>query len=92
MAFDRTDPFRTRPGILARQPRLVRFYVFHCLIGFLLAAILTAAILIADFGGIGHLVATVEGGWLAGLVFFVLNGIVFAGVQTGIAVMSMGDG
>ncbi len=42
-----------------------------------------------DVAGIGHLVTQVEGGWLGALLFFFLNGIVFAGVQVGVVVMTM---
>lgn len=84
-----TDPFRCHPRFLASLPRVVRLYIFNCLIGFALSAMFTGAIIWLDVAGIGHLVLTVPGGMLAGLVFFVLNGIVFAGVQTGIVVMSL---
>lgn len=84
-----TDPFRRHPRILARLPRLIRLYIFNCMIGFALSAVFTGAIIWMDVAGIGHLVQSVAGGKLAALVFFVLNGIVFAGVQTGIVVMSM---
>lgn len=84
-----TNPFLRNPRVLARLPRIVRLYIFHCLIGFLLSAVFTGLILWLDVAGIGHLVTHVAGGYLAALVFFVLNGIVFAGVQTGIVIMSM---
>ena len=84
-----TDPFRRSPRALARLPRLVRLYIFNCLVGFTLAGVFTASILWLNVANIGHLVTHVSGGWLAALVFFMLNGIVFAGVQTGIVIMSM---
>lgn len=84
-----TNPFRRHPAMLARLPRVVRLYIFNCMIGFALAGTFTGLVLWFDIAGIGHLVSSVSGGWLAALVFFVLNGIVFAGVQTGIVVMSM---
>lgn len=84
-----TDPFRRNPRFLARLPRIVRLYIFNCLIGFTLSGIFTAAILYWNVAGIGHLVAAVPEGKLALLVFFMLNGIVFSGVQTGVVIMSM---
>lgn len=84
-----TDPFAKAPRILARLPRLVRLYILHSLIGFALSGLLTWLVIHYDFANIGHLVTTVKGGWLAAFVFFMLNGTVFAGVQTGIAIMSM---
>ncbi|MEM1397090.1 MAG: hypothetical protein AAGH38_06540, partial [Pseudomonadota bacterium] len=84
-----TDPFRSFPPRLARLPRLVRLYIFNCLLGFGLAACFTGLVLSLNIANIGYLVAHVSGGWLAVTVFFILNGIVFAGVQTGIVIMSM---
>ena len=55
----------------------------------MLSAIFTTLIIGLDVAGIGRLVTHVTGGWLAAAVFFVLNGIVFAGVQTGIVIMMM---
>jgi len=87
----RTNPFQNKPRLLSGLPRIVRLYIFHSIIGFALSGVFTALILWTNTANIGHLVANVDGGWLAALVFFVLNGIVFAGVQTGIVVMSLGD-
>lgn len=87
----RTNPFQVYPRSLAKLPRIVRLYIFHCCIGFTISGVFTAAILSANVANIGHLVSTVDGGMLAAAVFFVLNGIVFAGVQTGIVIMSLGD-
>lgn len=84
-----TDPFRSFPPALARLPRLIRLYIFNCLVGFGLAGVFTGLILWFNVANIGHLVIHVSGGWLAVVVFFVLNGIVFAGVQTGIVIMTM---
>ena len=84
-----TDPFRTRPAALAGLPRIVRLYILNCLIGFALAGVFTGLILWFDVGGIAHLVTHVAGGWLAAVVFFVLNGIVFAGVQTGVVLFTL---
>jgi len=90
MSIDLTNPFRRRPARLAVLPRIVRLYILNAVLGFGLSAVFTAAILWLNVANIGHLVTHVSGGWLAALVFFVLNGIVFAGVQTAIVVMSIG--
>ncbi|MEX0287374.1 MAG: hypothetical protein AB3N23_22430 [Paracoccaceae bacterium] len=84
-----TDPFRNYPRTLARLPRVMRLYILHCIVGFALSAVFTSAILWLNVAGIGHLVANVSGGWLAVLVFFTLNGIVFSGVQTAVVLWSM---
>lgn len=86
-----TDPFKKRPAVLAQLPRIVRLYIYHCIFGFVISAGFTTVVLATNLANIGHLVFTVQGGWLAGFVFFVLNGIVFSGVQTGIVIMSIGD-
>lgn len=86
-----TDPFKSRPAWLAQLPRIVRLYMFHCLVGFAISAAFTGVVLYFNIANIGHLVFAVDGGWLAALVFFVLNGTVFSGVQTAIVIMSLGD-
>lgn len=88
--MDLTNPFRKRPARLARLPRIVRLYILNVVIGFMLSGIFTALILWFNIANVGQLVSSVSGGWLAALVFFMLNGIVFAGVQTAIVVMSLG--
>ena len=60
---------------------IARFYIRHCLIGFGLSALFTAALVWRDVAGIGHLVTHVSGGGLAVLMLWVFNGIVFAPVQ-----------
>jgi hypothetical protein len=91
MRFDATNPCSTWPPAIARWPRLVRLVVCNWLLGFVASAVFTVLVIGLDVAGIGHLVTHVEGGWLAALLFFFLNGIVFAGVQVGVVVMTMPD-
>lgn len=77
----------SRPGL----PPLVRLYIRHCLIGFALAAAFTGLLLWLNVANLWHLVTHVSGGWLAALLLVVFNGIVFSGVQFGIAVMGMAE-
>ena len=84
-----TNPFQRSPKSLSRLPRIVRLVILNWMIGFGLAAVFTGMILAFDVAGIRHLVTSVDGGWLAAFVFFMLNGIVFAGAQTGIVVMML---
>ncbi|MEM9580960.1 MAG: hypothetical protein AAF891_09765 [Pseudomonadota bacterium] len=72
------------------MPRLIKFYITHVLIGFAAAAVFVGLTLYFNIANIAHLVTHTEGGWLALVVFWVLNGIVFAGVQFAIAIMSLG--
>ena len=81
----------TMPTRRPPLPRIVRLYITSCLTGFALAGVFTGLVLWFNVANITHLVMQVEGGWLAALVFFMLNGIVFAGVQSGIAIMAMAE-
>ena len=72
------------------MPRLVRLYVRECLLGFALAIGFSMALAILNVGNIGHLVSKVDGGWLAFAMLCAFNGIVFAGVQFAITIMTMG--
>ncbi len=71
------------------MPRLVRMYMLNVAIGFGLSAVFTALLLWLDVARLGHLVSHTSEGWIAALMLFVFNGIVFAGVQFAIAVMRM---
>lgn len=71
------------------MPKLVRLYITQVAIGFGIAAAFVAMLLWFDVANLWHLVTHDEQGLLAVVMLWVLNGIVFAGVQFGIAVMRM---
>lgn len=73
------------------MPALVRLYIKNVFIGFLLSAVFVAALLWLNIGNLWHLISTSPLGWIAGVMLFMFNGIVFAGVQFAIAVMRMDD-
>ncbi|MCX7565259.1 hypothetical protein OS189_02735 [Sulfitobacter sp. F26169L] len=73
------------------MPELIRFYIKNCIIGFGLAAVFTGAIMWFNVANLWHLISTSDIGILAVIVFWVLNGIVFAGVQFAVAIMLMAD-
>ncbi len=73
------------------MPKLIRLYVTNIAIGFALAAVFVGLLLWFNIANLWHLITHSEKGWLALLVLWVANGIVFAGVQFGIAVMRMKD-
>ncbi len=73
------------------MPKLIRLYVASALLGFALSAVFVAALLWLDVAGLRHLVLATPGGRLGGVMLFVFNGIVFAGVQFGIAVMRLAE-
>lgn len=71
------------------MPQLVRHYIRHVLAGFALAAAFTGLLFWLNVGNLWHLVTHTAEGPLAAFLLFFFNGIVFAGVQHGIAVMLM---
>jgi hypothetical protein len=73
------------------MPALVRLYIRHVLIGYALAAVFTALLLWQNVANLWHLVTHSPEGPLAVGLLVMFNGIVFSGVQFGIAVMRMGD-
>jgi hypothetical protein len=73
------------------MPKIMRFYALHCTIGFVVSAVFIAGLLYFNVANLWHLISTSDIGVLALLVFWVLNGIVFAGVQTAVAVMMMAE-
>ena len=72
-------------------PNLIQMYIKHCIIGFIASAIFVGMLFAFDVGGLWRLVSGSPIGMIAALMLWVFNGIVFAGVQFGIAIMSMGD-
>jgi TRAP-type C4-dicarboxylate transport system permease small subunit len=73
------------------MPKLIRLYVTSTLAGFALALAFVAMLLALDVANLRHLVLGTQTGWLGGLLLVVFNGIVFAGVQFGIAIMRMAE-
>ena len=73
------------------MPKLIRLYIVNVAIGFALAAVFVAMLLWFNIANLWHLVSHSDQGWLAVLILWVANGIVFAGVQFAIAVMRMKD-
>ncbi len=73
------------------MPRLVRLYIINVVIGFGIAAAFVAMLLWFNVANLWHLVSHSDKGWLAVLILWLANGIVFAGVQFAIAVMRMKD-
>lgn len=73
------------------MPQLVRLYIRHVAIGFLIGAAFVAMLLWFNVANLRHLIGTSDMGLVAVVMLVVANGIVFAGVQFGIAVMRMED-
>ncbi|MFK7938240.1 MAG: hypothetical protein AB8B82_02590 [Roseovarius sp.] len=73
------------------MPKLIRMYIINVAIGFALAGVFVGMLLWFNIANLWHLISTSDKGWLALLVLWISNGIIFAGVQFGIAVMRMKD-
>ncbi|SLN35343.1 hypothetical protein ROG8370_01445 [Roseovarius gaetbuli] len=73
------------------MPKLVRLYITQVAIGFGLAGVFVAMLLWFNIANLWHLVTHSDKGLLAVAILWFANGIVFAGVQFGIAVMRMKD-
>lgn len=73
------------------MPNLVRLYVTSIVVGFVLAVLFTALLLMLDIAGLRHLVLGSAAGRLGGLMLVAFNTIVFSGAQFGIAVMHLAD-
>ena len=71
------------------MPKLIRVYIKNVLIGFALSAAFVAALLYTNVGNLWHLISTSDMGWIAVLMLFMFNGIVFAGVQFAFVIMRM---
>jgi hypothetical protein len=73
------------------MPKLIRLYIVNVAFGFALAAVFVGALVGLDIAGIGRLVLQSDAGIVAALMLWVFHGVLFAGVQFGIAVMSLAE-
>ena len=63
------------------MPRVVRLYILSALNGFGISLIFVALIMVFNIANLRHLILTSDVGVMATVAFWVLNGIVFSGVQ-----------
>lgn len=73
------------------MPKLIRLYIVNVAIGFGISAAFLALLVGFDVAGFRHLILETDMGFVAAAMFFVANGIIFAGVQFGIAVMRLAE-
>jgi hypothetical protein len=73
------------------MPKLIRLYILSVAIGFALSAVFLGLLVWQDIAGLGHLVLETASGGVAAVMLFVMNGIIFAGVQFAIAIMRMAE-
>ncbi len=73
------------------MPKLIRLYIVNVLIGFGLALAFVVGLVWLDVANLRHLILETDSGPLAFLLLVLSNGVVFAGVQFGIAVMRLAE-
>lgn len=71
------------------MPDLIRLYIRQCIIGFAVSALFVGMLFYFNVANLWYLVTHTSEGWLAALLLVIFNGIVFSGVQFGIAIMRM---
>ena len=71
------------------MPKLISLYIRNVLFGFALSGIFVSALMYFNVANLWHLVNSSSMGWVAAVMLFMFNGIVFAGVQFAIAIMRM---
>lgn len=71
------------------MPRLIRLYIINVAIGFALSAVFLVMLIGFNLGNLRHLILETDMGYVAAAMIFMANGIIFAGVQFGIAVMRL---
>ena len=73
------------------MPKLISLNIVNVAFGFALAAAFVGALVALDVAGIGRLVLHSDMGLVAALMLWVFHGVLFAGVQFGIAVMGLAE-
>ncbi|MFK7764489.1 MAG: hypothetical protein AB8B62_14615 [Roseobacter sp.] len=71
------------------MPRIFRLYLVSALNGFAIALGFVALILVFNVANLRHLIGTSDVGAIAAVAFWILNGIVFSGVQFAWALSQM---
>ena len=71
------------------MPKLISLYIRNVLFGFALSGVFVSALLYFNIANLWHLVNSSSMGWVAAVMLFMFNGIVFAGVQFAIAIMRL---
>ena len=73
------------------EPNLMRLYLWHCAIGFVLSAVFVGLILWQNVAGLGALVAGSDVGFLAVFLLWFFNGTIFGSAQFAIKLMLDAD-
>lgn len=73
------------------MPKLIRLYITQVVWGFVISALFVGVLLALNVANLRGLITGSEIGLIALLMIWFMNGIVFAGVQFGYAIMSMAE-
>lgn len=73
------------------MPKLVALYIRSVAIGFAISAVFLAVLIGINVAGLRGLIMGSSSGWIAAVMLFMSNGIIFSGVQFGIAVMKLAE-
>ena len=71
------------------MPELGKLYIRNVAFGFLLSAVFVGLLYWLNIGNLWHLVSTSPVGWIAALMLFMFNGIIFAGAQFAVTILRM---
>ncbi len=71
------------------MPKLIHLYIRQVAVGFALSGLFVAALMYFNIANLWHLVSASPAGWIALVMLFLANGVVFAGVQFAITIMRM---
>lgn len=73
------------------MPKLVRFLARHAALGFIIAAVAVALVMVSDFAKLGTLIMASDVGWLALFMLTFFLGLTLASVQMGIAIILLDE-
>lgn len=73
------------------MPKLIRLYITQVAWGFVISAVFVGVLLALNVANLRHLITSSEIGFIALVMIWFMNGIVFAGVQFAYKIMSMAE-
>ncbi len=88
-AAGRTAGDGPSPGKLRRVPHLIRFLGLHMATGFAIGIIIASAMIMSNLAGLKDLLTEAREPFVAILLLCAFNGLTFASVAMGVAVMTM---
>ncbi|KUJ79868.1 hypothetical protein [Ruegeria profundi] len=73
------------------MPKLIRLYITQTAWGFVISAIFVGVLLALNVANLRSLISGSDIGMIALVMIWIMNGIVFAGVQFAYAIMNMAE-